>query len=262
MKKYTAAIIISALLLAVAAILKFAMRGYGFLALVFCAFAAAILLVALLPKSLKWVLMSCILAFLCVFGGFEASVIRESRGRDYENADYIIVLGAAVHGDVPSRSLGDRINAAAEYLKAYPECHAVLSGGQGPGENLSEAEAMKKVLMARGIEEYRLITEDASTSTIENLGNSLEKIIENAKTRMSSEARSPLPGAPERPLKLVICSSEYHLCRARYVGRKCLQMNFGTYPARTSLPGIRLNNFLREAAGMIAMKFCEMTGRL
>ena len=262
MKKYIGAIIISALLLVAAAILRFTMRGYGFLALVLCAFAAAILLVAILPKSLKWILMSCILAFLCVFGGFEAAIIRESRGVNYENADYIIVLGAAVHGDVPSRSLQDRIKAAEEYLKAYPECHAILSGGQGPGENLSEAEAMKKALMARGIDEYRLITEDASTSTIENLENSVEKILESAKERMHHSHPHPLPGDSAKPLKLVICSSEYHLCRARYVGRKSLQMNFGTYPARTTLPGIRLNNFLREAAGMIAMKYYEMTGRL
>lgn len=261
MKKHIPAIVTSCVLLTAAAILRFAMIGYGFLALVLSAVAVAVLLLSILPKSLKFVLLSCIIAFCCVFAGFEGAVIRESKGRNYENADYIIVLGAAVHGNVPSMSLGDRLNAATEYLKTYIDCTAILSGGQGEGENISEAAAMKKVLMARGIEESRLIIEDKSTSTIENLSFSVEKIVDNARKRLNHILPQEL-AAESRPLRIVICSSEYHLCRARYVGRKVLNMDFGTYPAHTSLQGIKLTNFLREAAGMIAMKYYELTGRL
>ena len=58
---------------------------------------------------------------------------------------------------------------AEEYLKENPGTIAVLSGGKGSGENISEAQAMYDCLVEAGIEEERLIKEDKSTSTVENL---------------------------------------------------------------------------------------------
>ena len=89
-------------------------------------------------------------------------------------ADAVIVLGAGVKGETPSLMLQSRINAAAEYLNAHPDIPAVLSGGQGNGENITEAECMRRQLTAMGIGESRLLLEERSTSTAENFAFSKE----------------------------------------------------------------------------------------
>ena len=89
-------------------------------------------------------------------------------------ADAVIVLGAGVNGETPSLILRSRIDAAAGYLKAHPDIPAVLSGGQGDGENITEAECMRRELTALGIDESRLLLENRSTSTVENFAFSKE----------------------------------------------------------------------------------------
>ena len=90
--------------------------------------------------------------------------------------DYIIVLGAHVAGTRLSKALLERTRRALRYLEENPETRAVLSGGQGQGEQISEAEAMYRYLTEHGIDGSRLILEDRSTNTKENLDFSLEKI--------------------------------------------------------------------------------------
>lgn len=85
-----------------------------------------------------------------------------------ENCPTLIVLGCQVRGTTPSLLLGYRIEAAAAYLTAHPESVAVLSGGMGSGENISEAECMYRSLTAKGISPERLYREAESTSTQEN----------------------------------------------------------------------------------------------
>lgn len=82
---------------------------------------------------------------------------------------YIIVLGAKVNGTAPSRSLSYRIERAYTYLAENEGTVAILSGGQGKDEGISEAECMRRELVARGISEERLISEAASTNTRENI---------------------------------------------------------------------------------------------
>ena len=91
-----------------------------------------------------------------------------------EGLDYIVVLGAWVNGTQPSGSLRNRIEVAAEYLEANPNTIAVLSGGQGADEDISEAWCMYENLIAKGIDPSRLIMEDRSTDTVENLRYSRE----------------------------------------------------------------------------------------
>ena len=104
----------------------------------------------------------------------EIRVVREGRQDDSaQPADAVIVLGAGVNGTTPSAALQTRIDAAERYLKANPDIPAVLSGGQGAGEDISEAQAMYDALTARGIAPDRLILEEQSTNTRQNLQNSL-----------------------------------------------------------------------------------------
>ena len=65
-------------------------------------------------------------------------------------------------------TLARRLDAALAYLEENPKAYVVVSGGQGAGEDISEAEAMRRYLAARGIEESRILMEDKSMSTLEN----------------------------------------------------------------------------------------------
>ncbi|WP_409294630.1 YdcF family protein [Peribacillus sp. SCS-26] len=86
-----------------------------------------------------------------------------------EKADYIIILGARVKGTTPSLSLQKRIDAALHYLKLNKDTRVIASGGKGPGEDISEAQAIQEALVKAGIEKGRIILEDRSTTTFENL---------------------------------------------------------------------------------------------
>lgn len=104
----------------------------------------------------------------------EALIISGMSEKGEPNLDYVIVLGAQVRGDHPSRALRHRIETAAKYLNDNSGTIAILSGGQGPGENMTEAVCMRDELVKLGIEEERLILEERSTSTKENLIYSAE----------------------------------------------------------------------------------------
>lgn len=106
------------------------------------------------------------MCFLIVMLGLVASKMND---KPEEKADVLIVLGAQVHKDSPSKSLAKRLDAAYEYLVDNNETKVVVSGGQGSNEVVTEASVMKTYLMNKGIEENRIIVEDNSTSTKENL---------------------------------------------------------------------------------------------
>ena len=121
---------------------------------------------------IKWLrrtvaVLLCLLALYFVI--IEGLVISGMTPQTQDGLDYIIVLGAKVNGTRPSLALRCRIDRAYEYLSENPDTIAILSGGQGRGEDISEAEAMRRALVERGIAEERLILEDRSTSTEENL---------------------------------------------------------------------------------------------
>jgi len=97
-----------------------------------------------------------------------------------KNADYLIVLGARVKGKEPSKVLASRIDAAAKYLKENTDTLAIASGGKGPGEDISEAEAIKRELVSQGINESRILLEERSRDTYENIEFSKEFIPPNA----------------------------------------------------------------------------------
>lgn len=159
----------------------------------------------------------------------EVPIVKSASGDTDISADYLIVLGAAVHGDVPSLSMVERCDAAAEYLNAHPDCRAIVSGGQGNDESLSEAEAMKKLLISAGIDESRILVEDKATSTYENILYSSEFIEDGAKT--------------------AVCTSEYHIYRAKLIG-KSLGLELYGVPAKTGYISTRINYFIREAFGV------------
>lgn len=130
-----------------------------------------------------------------------------------ENLDYIIVLGAHVNGVRLSKALLERTRRALEYLEKNPKTRAVLSGGQGEGETISEAEAMRRYLEDHGISRERLILEDGSTNTKENLDFSLALI-----------------GDLNAPIGVV--TNHFHVFRGVAIGKKCGCKNIYPIPSR------------------------------
>ena len=104
----------------------------------------------------------------CVIG-VESVIIAGGMARPAPDADYMLVLGARVKDTGPSVLLNYRIDKAFEYLQANERTVAILCGGQGSDEPMSEAQAMYEALVARGIAPERLIREEQSTSTEENI---------------------------------------------------------------------------------------------
>ncbi len=95
-----------------------------------------------------------------------------------DTADYtedaVIVLGAGIHGESLSITLRNRLDAAVEYYKKNPKAVIVVSGGQGPQEDITEALAMKRYLLEKGIPFEKILEEGRSTSTAENFRFSKE----------------------------------------------------------------------------------------
>lgn len=86
----------------------------------------------------------------------------------------VIVLGCRVNGTTPSLMLAERLNAALQYLEEHPEAACIVSGGQGPDEQITEAAAMRSYLLQRGISDDRILTEEKSENTAQNLRYSAE----------------------------------------------------------------------------------------
>ena len=219
-------------------------HGHEFLGLIsFCLAglsAAYLLLFALRGRFPKWAKMGMLVltGILClgilIFAVTEALILEASVGQSQRDCQYILVLGAKVNGTQPSRSLGERIRTAYEYLSAHPDAVAVLSGGKGQDEGISEAECMFRHLTAMGIPQERLWLEEKATSTWENLQFSLELIEEKT---------------GQRPESIGLVSSEYHLFRADLFAKVWGVETVGI-PAKTEWVTIRINYFLREVAGV------------
>lgn len=127
-------------------------------------------------KWIKRTYFSLLAIALATFFVYEGVIIGAARQEPRDDADYIIVLGARVVGTNPGRPLWERIKTAHDYLEKNPDTVAILSGGQGSDELISEARCMFNELTRMGIDPSRLIMEDSSTSTFENMTFSLEHI--------------------------------------------------------------------------------------
>lgn len=123
-------------------------------------------------KKIVHIFVSLVLVVLLSFGSFLAIY----GGND--NADYteqtVIVLGCGIRGERVSVGLAKRLDKAAEYHGQNPDAVIIVSGGQGPQEDIPEALAMKRYLTEKGIDEKKIIMEDKSTSTITNFKYSHE----------------------------------------------------------------------------------------
>lgn len=100
-----------------------------------------------------------------------------------------------------SKALKRRLDTALIYLNDNPDSKIIVSGGQGKGEEISEALAMKNYLVSMGINEMRIMMEDQSTNTEENIRFSQSFI--NGKNQ-----------------KIVVVTNKFHVFRATLIAKK------------------------------------------
>lgn len=115
---------------------------------------------------------------LIIFISLESIIVLYPKNKR-QVSDYIVILGAGVRGENLTLTLRDRLDSALELANDINfKGKFLVTGGQGPGESITEAEAMRRYLDEQGIEENRILIEDNATSTYENFKYS-KIIIEN-----------------------------------------------------------------------------------
>lgn len=155
-------------------------------------------------KKFRWLDMLIkffIIIILIVFIVIEGMIISFPKN-SIEDCDYIVVLGARVIGNEPGLTLKGRLDRAFDYIeKTDADCKIIVSGGKGGGENISEAEAMKRYFVKKGLNQNKIIKEDKSINTNENLRFSKEKIEKDSKKKISN-------------LKIKIITTDFHAFRS------------------------------------------------
>ncbi len=119
------------------------------------------------------------------------------------NEDAVIVLGAGIQGEEVSESLKNRLDATIRYYQENPKVMIIVSGGQGPQETITEALAMERYLLERGVSAEQIVKEQMATSTRENFLYSKEIL-----DRQFSGA-----------YKVAFISSDYHIYRAKLIAK-------------------------------------------
>lgn len=107
------------------------------------------------------------------FCGYNCVKMAEYSDKPLEKVNCVMILGCQVHGTEPGRELINRMNAALPLIEANPDCPVIVTGGQGRGEDITEADCAKQWLISQGVEEARIYTERESHSTAGNFANSV-----------------------------------------------------------------------------------------
>ena len=123
----------------------------------------------------------------------------------------VIVPGCLLHGDEPGEMLQSRLDTAQKYLESHPNAICVVCGGAIG--SYTQAEIMKKYLMQHGISESRILMDDKSNTTYENM--------ENAKVLLSGKK------------EVVIATDVYHEYRSKYYAKR---LNLQPYALASKTP--------------------------
>lgn len=189
-----------------------------------------------IPMGVKWIGGTVLVIVLLIFIVTECVIIGYGSKEPQRGADYVLVLGAQVKGTRLTYALQARLDIAYEYAVDNPSSVVIVSGGQGPGETVTEADAMARYLKEKGLSEERIVLEDQSTSTFEN--------IEFSKKLMRSTDAS-----------VVLVTNHFHVYRGVGVAKKQGLTNvqgLGSSIKWYTIP----NQYVREAFAVIMYKLC------
>lgn len=236
--------LLAGICLLLGAAMRFVFTAVRFTGFLFWCAAAVLVLLALLDRWKRkhrwalWVrrgLLAALAAGFALFAALEAWVVSWARTDSETPVAAVIVLGAGVNGTAPSLSLQTRLDAALAYVRDKPEVPVVVSGSQGAGEAISEAECMARWLTARGIPPEQVILEEQADNTRENIRYSLELLEERG---------------IDTAADIAVVSSDYHLCRAS------TYLPGNMVPVAARMPGrywpITANYYVREAFALAA----------
>jgi len=192
-------------------------------------------LLTIARKFPKWIRIS-FKVILCVFAAsfliVEGIILSHMRGKASVNGtEYLVILGCQVNGSLASLPLLRRGYNAVNYLKRHENVKAVITGGQGPREDITEAEAMRRLLAENDIGGERILLEDKSKSTIENLKFADELYDLHDKN-------------------IVIVTSDYHMFRSLSIAKKLGYKNVAGLAARSQL-SVLPAYLLREYAAVM-----------
>lgn len=165
-------------------------------------------------------------SFACI----EGLIVAHSYTKPY-TGDYLIVLGAGIYGEEPSASLISRLETARLYLEDHPQAIAILSGGQGKGEDITEAEAMRRYLVERDIADGRLWLDHAARNTRQNLSG--------AKSLMCAK----LGG---KTVQAAIVTNDFHQYRAQALARQMGLDTVSLVAPTPDVPGLAFSCYVRE----------------
>lgn len=188
------------------------------------------------------VLLAAVLLFALGFAALEILVL--SGGRTQVAAgegepEVMVIFGCKVNPDGPSVLLRDRLDTAMAYLADHPDMTVVVTGGKGDDEHQSEARAMADYLEDHGVAPERIILEDQSRNTWQNVNNTLALLRAGA--------------APQYNGNVLLVSSDFHLTRIgmlwrRAAGEDCV---LSTLAAPVSHLPSRVQMFFREPFALV-----------
>ncbi len=162
---------------------------------------------------------------------FAALEAKAGRGTCTGDVDVLLVLGCRVRGDRAEEMLRLRAETAADELLAHPKTLCIPCGGiVHADQTKSEAEAIREILLSRGVGEERILLEDRSQTTLENFLN----------------AKKLIAGLGLNAPRVAFLSSEFHLLRAMQIA-KLAGLSCEALPAPSPKKD-RVKNYLREAA--------------
>ncbi|MBQ4323065.1 MAG: YdcF family protein [Clostridia bacterium] len=189
-------------------------------------------------KILMYSMITGVILLFLLFVFVEGLILYHQDGDAIpEDVQVIFVLGCQVEGETPCEMLRYRLEAAYGFLRDRPESIAVLCGGQGDGEDITEAECMRRWLAERGISQDRLYLEDSSVNTRENINNA---------TEILNDIR---PGTE----RVAVATTGFHVFRAKIL---CENAGFDAYGVSGAMPSslvVIVNSYLREFAGVFFM---------
>ena len=211
----------------------------------FMAFIAIFILVIMEKHGIisihKYAKIAFVIIFLSgvtIFVVLQGLIINSMFSTPKQDCDYVIVLGAQVRGTTITKSLRYRLEVAYDYAMDNPNTKIIVSGGQGDGEDVSEAFAMKRYLTERGIDESRIIMEGKSRDTSQNIKYS-KAMIEDISGSSDFEN-----------ISIAIATSDFHIYRGMQLAKGQGLSNVSGIPGKTDST-LKLNYMVREAVGIV-----------
>jgi uncharacterized SAM-binding protein YcdF (DUF218 family) len=182
-------------------------------------------------EKLMWIIGCILVISIVTIFNLYAKMKSAANKKPPNNVPFLIILGAKVNGSVLSNSLYQRAATGLEYLKQNPGTKAVVTGGKGRDETISEGEALAAFLVKQGINKNRILIEKKSATTFENIAFSKKKF---------------------KLKEAVIVSSDFHVFRAVQVAKA---QGIKAFPLGAKTPAsVKAKLYAREYIAIIKWK--------